>query len=47
MGKFTEMFKKRKAVVAFIDLDEKNKIIASSGDLEGKYQDVIAYDPQK
>lgn len=47
MNKFTDMFGKKSAIVNFIDLDNDNKIIATSGELSGKKNKVIDFDAQK
>lgn len=47
MNKFTDMFGKKSAIVNFIDLDNENKVIATSGELSGKKNKVIEYDAQK
>lgn len=45
MNRFTRMLERDRAVVNFIDLDEQNKQLASSGPLSGRYHQEIEFDP--
>lgn len=47
MNKFTDMFGKKTATINFVDLDNENKIIATSGELSGKKNNTIDFDAQK
>lgn len=45
MNRFTRMLERERAIVNFIDLDEENKQLASSGTLTGRYRHEIDFDP--